>query len=214
MKKLPPRAIHLLAALIAGFIISAAVTKLTGFSIFGAAREKPLSAKEASNEKLTALAFETLEVIKAGDYRALSKIAHPEEGVVFSPCATVNPGTNKCFLPDMIAAFGKDKNAYVWGVAAAGGEPIEMTAPEYFSMFVFDRDYTAASVVGINRVVRSGNALENIREVFPDVLFVDFFYPGGERDPADEQDWSSLRLGYEEYGGALKLRVILRSDWN
>ena len=183
-----------------------------GFSVFGGEREKPLSYDKVNNAELTALAFDVLEKIRDGDYPALSRATHSAFGVVFSPCATVDLKKNLRFSAEQIAAFGADSKNYVWGVYSLSGEPIEMTPAEYFSEFVLDRDYTCAAVVGVNHVVRSGNALENITYVFPDVLFVDFHFPGSDKDTAEEPDWSSLRLGFEEDDGKLRLTVILHSE--
>jgi len=207
------RFLPILAGFVAGLMLSGVLYAATGFAIFGRWHETPLPYADASNAKLTALAFDILENIKKGDYRALSRSAHPDYGVMFSPCATVSLSANKCFNAKQIAAFETDTNTYVWGIYSVSGEPIEMTPAAYFSKFVFDKDYTTASVIGVNRVVRQGNALENITEVFPDVLFVDFHFPGGDRFSSDDQNWSSLRLGFEEYDGTLMLTVILHSEW-
>ena len=212
MKKLMPRVLPILAGLIAGVVISGVLFWATGFSFFGASREKPLSSEKVNNEELTALAFDILRVIKAGDYGSLSRSVHPALGVLFSPCATITLTTNKCFRADQVAAFGTDTNSYVWGVYSASGEPIEMTPVEYFARFVFDRDYTTASVIGVNHVVRSGNALENITEELPDVMFVDFHIPCGDKSAIEDPNWSSLRLGFEEHEGAMFLTVIMHSE--
>ena len=205
--------IQILAGLIAGVLISSALYRATGFSLFGKARDVSLPYDKINNAALTALAFDILDDIKSGDYRALSRAVHPVYGVVFSPCSTITLSTNKCFSAEQIAAFGADSNVYIWGVYSVGGEPIEMTPAEYFAKFVFDRDYTNASVVGINHIVRSGNALENITDEFPGVLFVDFHFPCSDKNAADDPNWSSLRLGFEEHDGDLMLTVILHSDW-
>ena len=207
------RILPILAGLIAGIVISGAVFWVTGFSLFGNIHSKPLPHNNASNEELIALAFDIIEDIKAGDYEALSGYVHPEYGVVFSPSSTINLSANKCFRADQIASFSTDSNVYVWGVYSSGGEPIEMTPNDYINKFVFGKDYTTASVIGVNHVVRSGNALENMKEIFPDARFVDFHITGGERYTADDPDWSSLRLGFEEYDGALMLTLILHSEW-
>ena len=199
--------------MIAGVVIASTLFAATGFTIFGNSRDEPPSRTELNNAELTALAYRILEYIKAGDYVSLSQAAHPEFGLVFSPRATITLSTNRYFQPEQIAAFGADTNAYVWGVRSGSGEPIEMTPKDYFANFVFDKDYTAASVVGINHIIRSGNALENITEVFPNVVFVDFHVTGGDRESPDDLAWSSLRLGFEEYEGSLWLTVIIHSEW-
>lgn len=202
----------IVAALIAGFLISGIIYYATGFFIFDDTRARINISSKASNEELTELAYEALGILKDNDYRALSQIIHPEYGVVFSPYATVTLPTNKCFLPEQVALFGVDTKRYVWGVYVGSGEPIEMTVSEYFSEFVFDRDYTTASVIGVNTVVRSGNALENITEISADLRYVDFHIPVSDKDNTESNDWSSLRLGFEEYNGRLWLTVILHSE--
>jgi len=166
------------------------------------------------NAELSAFAYKILDYIKAGDYNALSHVVHPEHGIMFSPQATVDKSTNKHFSSDEIAAFGTDMDIYVWGVYGASGEPIEMTPAEYFDRYVFFKDYTCAPYIGINRVIRSGNALENIMEVFPDMQFVEFNIPGSEQDPAADFNWCTLRLGFEEHAGSLWLTAIIHSEWS
>lgn len=107
--------------------------------------------------------------------------------------------------------FASDKNRYMWGKYDGSGNPIELTPYEYFKAFVYDKDYLSASEIGVNTVVKSGNSLENIQEIFPDARFIDFYSPGA--DPgAGGLDWSSLRLVFEEYHGKLMLTVILHSE--
>ena len=213
LKKYTSRILLILTGIIAGIVIGSAVFAATGFSLFGGVNENPSSHGKLNNSELTALAYGILENIRDGDYIALSREIHPEYGVVFSPYATVMLSTNKCFRAEQVAVFDTDTTPYVWGISSDGGEPIEMTPADYFANFVYDRDYTAAPVIGVNHIVRSGNALENIKEVFPDAVFVDFYVPGGEKETADEPDWSSLRIGFEEYDGGLRLTVILHSKW-
>lgn len=185
----------------------------TGYSFFGDKPEKRISAENINNAELLRLAYSVLGYIEEGDYKALSRIAHPKFGVVFSPHATVALTTNQCFRTDQIASLETDQKVYVWGVQAGTGEPIEMTPVRYVTEYILTKDYANASIVGINRIVRSGNALENIKDEFPDVKFVDFHVPGGEKDTTEDFDWTSLRLGFEEYEGKLWLAVILNSKW-
>ena len=196
-----------------GIVISSLLYVTTGYSLFGRDTDQQPSAAGVSNAELTELAYNVLGYISNGNYSALSKVTHPEFGVVFSPYATVALSTNKCFQKDQIAAFGSDNTAYVWGVQEGTGEPIEMTAGDYFTKYILTKDFRDAPIIGINRIVKRGNALENMTEVFPDVKFVDFHIPGGEKDSSEDFDWSSLRLGFEEFEGKLWLTVILSSKW-
>ena len=199
--------------MIFGIVISNVLYYATDFVLFKKTTSQPALVGETDNAKLTALACTVLGFIDTGDYLSLSRVAHPEFGVVFSPCATVSLNTNKCFQSEQIAAFGSDHTIYVWGVREGAGEPIEMTPQSYFAEYYLAKGYTGASIIGVNRIIKSGNALENITEMFPDVSFVDFHIPGGDRDATEDLNWKSLRLGFEEYEGKLWLTVILNSKW-
>lgn len=208
----------LIIGIAVGLASSLAVYYVSGHTVFdsvlgiGAKPETVFFDTGVGNAELTEFAFDILGYIKAGDYGALSKVVHPEYGVVFSPYATINLASNKRFTASQVSAFSEDKNRYVWGKYDGNGEPIELTPLEYFEAFVYDKDYTLASEIGIDKVIRSGNSLENIKEVFPNVRFVDFHLAGTDQESGG-LDWSSLRLGFEEYKGELRLTVILHSEW-
>ena len=217
MRKFLKCALFLVAGIAVGLAASLAVYHFSGEMLFektvgrsdGAAAAAPA---DAVNDELIAYAYRILGDIREGDYAALSKAVHPEYGVVFSPYATISLSTDKCFTVSQVAAFGQDDNKYVWGKYDGSGNPIELTVPEYFKAFVFNKDYTLAPEIGIDAIVKSGNSLENITEVFPDVRFVDFYMPGTD-SASGGLDWSSLRLGFEEYRGELKLTVVVHSQW-
>ena len=199
--------------MIVGIVISSLLFAMTGYSFFGGTPDNPTPTVDVNNAELTKLSYTVMRYINDGNYNALSNVAHPEFGVVFSPSATVTLNTNKCFRSEQIAAFGSDHNVYVWGVQESKGEPIEMTPANYFTEYILAKNYVNAPVIGINHIVKSGNALENITEVFPDIKFVDFHIPGGDKDSTEDLSWTSLRLGFEEYEGKLWLTLILNSRW-
>jgi len=201
----------ILSSVIAGLLISSAIYAFTGFTFFNGSNHGTVIIDDSANADMTALAYTVLEYIRDDDFQALSRVVHPELGVVLSPYATINLTTDRRYSPEEIAALESDTGTYVWGVFNGSGEPIVKTVAEYFAEFVPAADHINAPVLGINQVVRSGNALENITDVFPDVKFVDFHIPGGE--PVEEFDWSSLRLGFEDFNGELRLIAIVFSKW-
>ena len=210
MKKLLTCALLLLIGLVAGAAIMYTIHYLTDTSPLECAHEGNTATADTDNAELTALAFEVLGYIRDGDYQGLSRFAHPEFGVVFTPYATISLNANRFFTAEQIADFDSDTTIYIWGAWDGIGGPIEKTPEDYFARFVYSRDFVNAPIIGINHIIRSGNALENIREIFPDVQFVDFFCPG---ELNDGMDWRSLRLGFEKYEGELKLTLILSSEW-
>ena len=213
LKKPLHRVFIVLLALVTGVLISSALYAVTGFSLFGDPSDNHLIASDSSNAELVDMAYDVVELIKQNDFNTLSRYVHPEYGVVFSPSATISLSTNRRFDAEQVAAFAADRNPYSWGVQDGSGEPIMMTPAEYISEFVYPMDFSSAPVMGVNYIVRKGNALENITEVFTDVQFVDFHFPGTDSDPMNGHSWSTLRLGFEEHDGRLRLTVIVRSVW-
>lgn len=218
MKKLITYLLLLFIGVLLGTALSIGVYYFSGDQIFQdvlgikISDNEPMAAGDhATSAELTEYAYQIMEYIRDQDFESLSEAVHPEFGVVFSPYATINLSSNKYFTASQIAGFANDENTYVWGKYDGKGDPIELTPAEYFEEFVFDIDYTQASEIGIDYIIQTGNSLENIKDVFPDIRFVEFHYPGTEANAG--LDWSSLRLGFEEYNGVLKLTVILHSEW-
>ena len=213
LKKVLRYMLIVLISLVVGGLLSSALFVLTGFSAFGYPSEDLLSISNPNNAELVELAYEIAAHISNNDYKELSKYVHPEYGVVFAPTATITLTTNRRFTEEQVALFSTDKNSYVWGVRSGSGEPIERTPHEYFTEFVSFRDFSAAPVVGVNYIVRSGNALDNITDIFTDVQFVDFHYPNDNRISVSDRNWATLRLGFEEFDDSIWLTLIMRSVW-
>lgn len=168
-------------------------------------------ADEIRNDELVNLAFYTINCIKNGDYESLADLVHPEYGVVFSPYSNITLSSSQCFTGQQVANIANDTNAYIWGVMDGSGDPISMTPSEYFNDFVFDADYTIVPEIGVDYIIKSGNSLENISDVFPNSRYVEFHFPGTE--DYDYLDWSTLRICFEEYNGTLRLTAIIHSEW-
>lgn len=166
-----------------------------------------------SNKQLLDFAYTSLSYIRMRDYSSLSSMVHPEYGLVFSPSSTVNLSSNKCFSIEQVSGFAGDTSDYVWGVKG-NGEPIELTVDEYFSQYVYVHDFSNAEIIGINEIVRSGNDLENVREVFPEAYFIDFYISGENQNIFEGNiSWTILRLVFEEYKGELKLTAVIHSEY-
>ena len=210
MKKL---IIYAITALV---IIGAIVTVIAVMLSHDRGTPEPASAPEpvasdASGRELTDYAESILRFISAGDYASLGAVAHPEYGVVFSPYATIDLSANRRFTAAQISEFGRDAQAYIWGIYNGMADPISLTPAEYFRRFVWDADYLRADKVRINKVSAKGNALENIDEVFPDARYVDFYV--APTKGSDGTDWHSLRLVFEDWNGKLMLSAVVHSEY-
>ncbi len=150
--------------------------------------------------------------IQRQDWTTLAAYVHPEQGVVFTPYSTVEPETDLNFTADQIKNLAQDQNVYTWGLEDGRGDPIQMTISQYFERYVYDRDYTQAPEIGVDRIMTGGNALENLTEAYPDCRFVDFSFPSV--DPVnDGMDWSSLKLVFQPQGEHWYLVGIVHGEW-
>lgn len=163
------------------------------------------------NRALLSLAFDVVAALKGQDYQALSACAHPD-GVVFTPYSTVDLEANLCFTPSQIAALKGDTTKYIWGISDGKGDPLELTAGEYFARYVYNADYMQAPMLGLDKVLGSGNALENVFEIFPHSRFVEFYFPGIVPE-YNGFDWCGLKLVFSQYKDQYKLRAVIHSEW-
>lgn len=162
----------------------------------------------------TLLAFETatdvLTVLKNRDYPALAGYAHPEKGIIFSPDAYVDYNEDSVFKAEQIEAFGTD-TIYDWGYYDVSNDPLKLTANEYFSHYVYNKEFLSCRQIGINSIIWSGNCPENTAEAFPNGIFVDFHDEGTEE--LDGIDWASLKIVMEYYNGTYKVVAIINSGY-
>lgn len=165
-----------------------------------------------STTQLLQSAAQAAQALHDKDYEALSQLVHPDRGVTFTPYSTVDPKTDLTLTAQQIRELEQDTTRYTWGYEDGRGESIQMTMSEYFARFVFDADYTQAPKVGVDQIITSGNALENLTEAYPDCHFVDFCYPS--RDPANEGlDWCSLKLVFLGEKTSWYLVGVVHGEW-
>lgn len=146
------------------------------------------------------------------DWATLAAYVHPERGVTFTPYSTVDPESDLNFTADQIKNLDQDQTVYTWGFEDGRGDPIQMTILQYFERYVYNRDYTQAGQIGIDRIITGGNALENLTEAYPDCRFVDFCFPSA--DPVnDGLDWSSLKLVFQPEGEHWYLVGVVHGEW-
>lgn len=169
------------------------------------------SAVPLANGDLVARTLEVAGYIRDSDWASLAGSVHPDRGVTFTPYSSVSD-VDLCFTPEEVAAFGSDTREYLWGYADGSGAPMRMTAADYFARFVNNTDYTCAPLLAVDRVISSGNAVENVAAAYPNARFVELYYSG--LDEANEGfDWCALKLVFEPANGALMLVGVIHSEW-
>lgn len=166
----------------------------------------------AENLSLLSAACSVNRCFQRQDWAGLAAYVHPERGVAFTPYSTVDPESDLIFTAGQIKNLAQDPTIYTWGFQDGRGDPIQMTMIEYFKRYVYDKDYTQAPEIGVDRVMTGGNALENLTEAYPGCRFVDFSYPSA--DPVnDGMDWTSLKLVFQPEVERWYLVGIVHGEW-
>lgn len=186
----------LLLALI--ILIVAAVT--------GDRRKEPVN----SQSELVHIGYQVVGTIRDRDFEALARYISPTKGVTFTPYSTIS-SQNVHFTVKQVGIFGRDTTKYIWGTAEGSGRTIECTPLEYIENYVYRRNYLSAPLIGVDRIVMSGNAVENVTEYYPGCHFVDFHFPGDEKN--EGMDWSTLRIVFEQEGERYYVIGIINSQW-
>lgn len=170
------------------------------------------SGEQAGEESLLAISNKVLELMKDKNFSEFSKYVHEEKGVRFTPYSSVDKKVDRCLSASEISGFSDDSEKHMWGYFDGSGFDMSLTNMEYWDQFVWNTDYTAAEDVNINKIVQTGNSIENLTEEYPDASFTEYHF--SQLDPKNEgMDWCSLRLVFEDYKGEWKLVAIIHAQW-
>ncbi len=158
-----------------------------------------------------ALGAQVLAALKVQDMATVAALAHPTQGVRFSPYAFVR-AEDLTFTPTQLGGLLSDSTVYEWGAYDGSGEPIQQPFSGYFQEFVFDHDYTTAEAVSVNERLGHGNSIDNSQEFYSGAMVVEYHFPGF--DPAYAGlDWASLRLVFQQFEGRWVLVGIIHDQW-
>lgn len=212
MKRAATPLILLLSGFVLGLLCSASLRPSSSTPPASIQNSAVTSQASLSTTSLLRTAAHVTDALHDKDYETLASYVHPTRGVTFTPYSTVDPETDPTFSAQQIRHLAEDTTSYFWGYSDGRGEPMEMTMAEYFERFVFDADYTQAPNIGVDQIVTSGNALENVSQAYPGCRFVDFCYLS--RDPVNEgMDWCSLKLVFTGEGTVWYLVGIVHGEW-
>ena len=173
-----------------------------------AVEQTPTDDAVTSVEQLIAQAR---SAIAAGDMTALSKLAHPTQGIRFSPYAHVEMQSDIVLRAAELARAKASADKRTWGSFDGTGDPIRMTFAEYFERFVSIPGITSAKHA-VNEPIQTGNTINNIADAYPNASFVEFHHPGS--DPRyDGMDWSSLRVVFVQEGRTFFIIGLVHDQW-
>ncbi|MGB4005930.1 MAG: hypothetical protein WBK22_07790, partial [Halanaerobiales bacterium] len=152
------------------------------------------------------------QAIKNRDGEKIAEFVHPVKGVRFTPYTYVSLEGDLVFSREAMKNFFADTDLYLWGYYDGIGSEIQLTPAEYYEEFIYSADFINAPEVGYNKVLSSGNMLENQFDVYDNPIIVEYYFPGFNPE-YDGMDWRSLRLVFEEYEGNWKLTGIIHNQW-
>ncbi|MGE5405133.1 MAG: hypothetical protein ACM3PP_09340 [Candidatus Saccharibacteria bacterium] len=172
----------------------------------------PASKVVDPNREVVDLGSQVLQAFKNSDMKVLSKCVHPSKGVRFTPYAHVDINKDKVFTREQVKNLDTDKTQFIWGAYDGSGEPIKLTPREYLKKFVYTADFLDAKQLSVNKILGTGNTLENQFEVYPNTKIVEYHFP--QINPKYEgHDWQSLRLVFEKTSGEWYLVGVIHSQW-
>lgn len=153
-----------------------------------------------------------LAAIKAKDYETLANYIHPE-GVRFSASSTIDVKNDKVLTKERILDLSKTKKKVEWGIHESIGDPIVMNLDNYFDEFVYDVDFVKVAKKQRNTITKNNpNSLSNLKQIYPDADFVEFFY-AGDGKKFDGLDWKALTLVFKIENNRAYLIGISHRQW-
>jgi len=162
---------------------------------------------------LAATTKEILTLFKNKSYAKLDSFIHPQEGIRFSPYATIEPGSDKKFTREAfqeLITTGRNKKIN-WGTYDGSGNPIVLSPAEYFGKFVYDGNFLNAKQAGVNTVYGKGNSVNNLKTAYPGASFTENYLEGTKKYGG--MDWKSVRLVYKLENGRYYLIAIVHDQW-
>ncbi|PZR24589.1 MAG: hypothetical protein DI535_21685 [Citrobacter freundii] len=179
------------------------------------------SVSDSTNKKDSTLATDTslldtsrviLTILKNRDFEKLSSYICPSKRLRFSAYAFIDTSDSRAFTPYELRMAAQKSSVLVWGSYDASGDPIKMNIKDYWKKFVYNKDYLNAPERSVNKFLKTGNSLNNLKEIYPHSTFTEFYFPGFEKK-YEGMDWQTLRLVFQEEGGKLYLVAVVHDEW-
>ncbi|WP_296236356.1 hypothetical protein [Psychrobacter sp. UBA5136] len=166
---------------------------------------------DMSQQTLRQQALRIQRALANNDFARIINDIHPTRGVRFSMYAYVRPESDKVFSREQFAQYLKQpKIRFTWGELDGSGKPLVIPLPEYLETWVDGDTYNNASI-SVNEFKHSGNMINNLKEIYPNSEFVEFYYKGSEEYAG--MDWRIMRLVFDEYQGKRYLVAIVNEQW-
>lgn len=166
---------------------------------------------DMSQQTLRQQALRIQRALANNDYARITNDIHPTRGVRFSMYAYVRPESDKVFSPAQFTQYLQEsKIRFTWGERDGTGDPLVIPLPDYLETWV-DADKFNESTLSVNEFKQNGNMINNLKNIYQNSEFVEFYYKGTEE--FDGMDWRIMRLVFDEYQGKRYLVAIINEQW-
>ncbi|HYO90063.1 MAG TPA: hypothetical protein VEQ40_00425 [Pyrinomonadaceae bacterium] len=194
------------------FILAALSTSLL-IDVRSAAAQTPATRLSPAEAKriIGARSLSVVRALKQRDMRRLSSFVHPDKGLRFSPYVYVQ-SSDRVFTRWQVATLFRNNRRYLWGDEDGTGDPLRLTARQFFNGFIYDKDFLRAKEVNYNTVRGRGNTINNILDFYPRAIAVEYYLPG-TNPRYSGMDWGSLWLAFEQKGNSWYLVGLASDEW-
>jgi hypothetical protein len=171
-----------------------------GVSVTARAVETKVSS-ESAKLIIRERAKEVIEILKNKDLKHLSRLIHPDKGLILSVGAYLSPKGNLVLNRSQIANLSMNNEKFISVPIGLSGEDKKITFDEYFKNYIYDSDYSKSTEINFNTDIERGSEGNNLFKFFPEAIIVEYHLRGvnNERDGnGDGRDWKSLYLVFEK----------------
>ncbi len=165
---------------------------------------------EAESQNVISLSIQILNLLQKEQYDKFIGFIHPEKGMRFSMYAHVDPQKNKVFSREDFQKYINSNIRFTFGEKDGTGEKYVISLGKYIQEWVLKRDFSKAELLH-NTFKGEGNSLNNLKEIYPNSEFTEFYISGTEQYGG--MDWNALRLVFEKFEGKYYLVAIINDQW-
>src|SRR3989338_1411180 len=166
----------------------------------------------STKDQVIKRAAEAAHALFAKDAKQIAALVHPTKGVRFSLYGQVNETLNKKFTAKQITQYFNTNVKFTWGTLDGSGELMIMPLKNFIDNEFADQEYEHAPEILYDTIVARGNAVNNIKDVYPTAHVVEFYFPGFIEKFVG-MDWRSIHIVLEEYQGQWYVVGLVSDRW-
>jgi|SRR5699024_1306484 len=151
-----------------------------------------------------------LEALDDRDLETVAAHVDPDRGLLITPYIYIEDNVH-VFTKKDLANLLEDDTVYTWGIYDGKGTPIELTGAEYFEEFIDMEPFFDADDILVNDPQGRGNTINNINEVYPDAVSIEYYFKGTTENAGI--DWQSVHFVFESIDEKLYLIAIVGDEW-